>query len=917
MVHKAAKQYVFLFGPGAKHTEGDASMRAILGLRGANLAEMSRLGIAVPPGFTLSTEVCAYFTRHGGQLPMGLMDQVDAAIRKLESLTGAKLGDLRNPLTVAVRCGAGVVIPGLMETVLNLGLNDQTVPGFCEQTGNARAGWDGYRLFMERFGAVVIGPEAGLAPSDFDAERSKLKDKYRLAGDADLSAGHLRELCDLYKRLFIEKTRRPFPQEPRDQLRLAIAAGLRSWTSERAEHFRQAHKVAGLLGTAMSVTAMVYGNLDEESGSGFVSSRDGRTGAGRPVGAFRVGAQGIGLSATDSGLKDVHDMAREKPAAWKKVYEQLAEVLHKLEGHYRYPQDIEFTVEKGKLWILQTQNAQRTGRAAVRWALEMASGQDAISGKPLPRVLKAEEALQTLGASDMESFLFPLFDAAAERQAVLLARGQPAAPGAASGRIVFSIQRAGELLRKDKSTRLILACRDLGEPGDLNLHGVQGVLAIGGGSGSPMVSAARGQGRGAVAIGSGVRLDVRARTLAFNGHMLGEGDWIGLDGFTGAVYRGEVACEPAAPASTMAGGRKAEQKTPSVRMYRQLSEWADRSRKMEVRATAGCPRDAKAGRNLGADGLLYFPEQARLEKEGLWLIREYLWAEEPGPRRKALDNLQALYRSALEELFETAGGQPVSIRLMNEAPDSWMSLRGGELEKLARRLGLSLEKARERQKQCAETQRFDEPCGCRLLLRHPDLGAMQTAAVVEAACLQEKRGIKALPEIAIPRVTGRAEFDLCSRLVRETAARVLKERKTRLKLSIGAMIDTPRAALTADHLAESAEFFLFDGDELTRSVYGLPRQTSGPIVLEQLERRVLSADPFQTLDAGGVGQLVELAVRKGRETRPDLKCGICGEYGSDPNSVKFCSKVGLNYVSCSPYRVPMARLAAAQAAIAK
>ncbi|HOW96417.1 MAG TPA: PEP/pyruvate-binding domain-containing protein, partial [Kiritimatiellia bacterium] len=496
MVHKTSKQYVFAFGPGAKNTEGDASMRAVLGLRGANLAELSRLGVAVPPGFTIATEVCAYFTRHGGQLPSGLLDQVDAAVRKLESLTGMKFGEARNPLTVAVRCGAGVVLPGLMETVLNLGLNDQTVPAFCEQTGNARAGWDGYRLFMERFGAVVIDAEAGLSQSDFDAERSKLKDKYGLAGDADLSAGHLRELCDIYKRLFFQKTRRPFPQDPREQLRMTIAAGLRSWTSGRAEHYRQAHKVAGLLGAAVNVIAMVYGSLDDESGSGIVSSRDGKTGSSRPVGVFRVGAQGIGLSAAASGLKDIHDMPKEKPAAWKKTYEQLAELLHKLEGHYRYPQEVEFAVERGKLWILQAQNAQRSGRAAVRWALEMASGQDAVSGKPLPRVLKAEEALLTLGAPDLDTFLFPLFDAAAERQAILLARGQPLAPGAASGRIVFSLQKAGDLLRKDPAARLVLVCRELGEADRANLRRVQGVLAVGAGLDSTLAAAARAQGRG-------------------------------------------------------------------------------------------------------------------------------------------------------------------------------------------------------------------------------------------------------------------------------------------------------------------------------------------------------------------------------------------------------------------------------------
>lgn len=913
MVHKTAKQYVFLFGPGAKHTEGDASMRAVLGLRGANLAEMSRLGIAVPPGLTIATEVCAYFSRHGGQVPAGLMDQVEAAIRKLEIHTGMKFGEARNPLTVAVRCGAGIALPGLMETVLNLGLNDQTVSGLCEQTGSARAGWDGYRLFMERFGAAVMGAEAGLSQADFDAERSKLKDKYGIADDADLSAGHLRELCDIYKRLYFQKTRRPFPQDPREQLRMAITAGLRSWTSGRAEHYRQAHKVAGLLGTAVNVVAMVYGSLDEESGSGIVSSRDGKTGAGRPVGVFRVGAQGIGLSTAAAGLKDVHDMAKEKPAAWKKVYEQLMDVLHRLEGHYRYPQEIEFAVEKGRLWILQTQNAQRTGRAAVRWALEMASGQDAVSGKPLPRVLKVEEALLTLGATDLDTFLFPLFDAAAERQAVLLARGQPLAPGAASGRIVFSLQKAGDLLRKDPAARLILVCRELGEADRAHLRRVQGVLAVG--AGGLLAGAVRGQGRVGVAGGADLHLDARARTLSIGGHALGEGAWLSLDGFTGAIYRGEVPCEPAAPAVAIVEGRKAEQKSPSIRMYRQASEWADRFRKMEVRATVLGPRDARAARSLGADGIVYSPGAMLLGKEPLRLIREYFWAEEPAPRRRALDHLQALCRADMEKLFEVAEGRVVCVRLLDVAPGDGLLPRPGELAALARRLGMSVEKARERQKRFLESRPLEGMGGGRLLTGYPDLGAMQAAAIVEAACSQEKRGLKALPEIAIPRIAGAAEFELCARRVRETAVRVLKERKTRLKLAIGAMIDTPRAALTADHLAESAEFFLVDGDELTRNVFGLPRRAMAPASPDSMERKAPLSDPFQALDTGGVGQLIELALRKGRETRPDLACGICGEVCGDPNSVKFCFKVGLNYVSGSPYRVPLARLAAAQAAI--
>jgi pyruvate,orthophosphate dikinase len=915
MPQRTEKQYVFLFGPGAKHAEGDASMKAILGLRGANLAEMARNGMPVPPGFTISTEACSYFAKHDGQFPAGLMDQVKNSLHKLETLAGKKFGDPKNPLLLSVRCGAAVQIPGLMNAVLNLGLNNQTVQGFCEQTNNARAGWDCFCRFVEMFGSTVIGARAGLSRQDYETERSKLKDKYGIAHDSELSASHLRELCDHYRKFFFERTKEPFPQDPLEQLRLALNAAFGSWNSERAEAYRKTHKVAGMLGAAVTVSSMVFGNLDDESGAGWVATRDGVTGSSKPVGRYSVHAQGRDNEDPAQMIRDFHDMPRDKASSWKKVHDQLLDCMHKLEQHYKHPQEIEFTVEQGKLWLLQTMPARRSGRAAVRWAVEMATGQDAATGKPLPRILKAEEAIQMVSVSDFEQMIFPLFELEAEKKAVMIQNGLPLAPGAATGRIVFSGDKADEWLKKDKNERFILAVQDASLFERNHLTSAQGLLLLEGGPFSPMVARARARGKCCVKVQAAT---VDEKSLTLNGHFLKEGDWISLNGFTGAIYEGDVPVEYNPISAAIVDGRKTEQKQMLFRLYKQISTWADKIRTIEVRASVEDDRDVDVARRFGASGIGLCRIGTLLETEdveGLW--REFIWADEPSVRQKMLARILPLLRQELESVFKQADRLPVSLCLLDQPLSSKLQLAGREMEDMARRLGLSLEKTRERQKKLLRESPFDGLAGCRLLIMHPELCRMQMQAITEAAFNLEKRGMRVSGEIMLPLASSRVEFDRCARLVRKDLEELSKDRKTRSRFSIGASIATPRAALTADSLAEAAEFFSFDMNTLTRIGFGYIEDDLNAFLPQYLNEKILPADPFQSLDILGVGQLVELAVRKARDVQPNLLCGLYGEYGGDLNSVRFCCKTGLNYVSCPPYRIPIARLAAAQAVLKK
>ena len=910
------KQYVFFYGFGKKHTQGNMSMKAILGGKGANLAEMAHAGLPVPPGFTISTEACAYFSKHGGQYPAGMWDQVKSQLGKLEKMMGKKLGDMADPLLVSVRSGAAVSMPGMMDTVLNLGLTDKSVLGFIKVTGNERTGWDCYRRFIDMFGDVVMGPTSGLTHEDYEVEMQRLKEKYGAKQDTDLTAGQLKELCEIYKRVYQLKVKKPFPQDPMEQLRLSINAVFGSWDSERAQKYRTINKITGLLGTAVNICSMVFGNMGRDSGTGVAFTRDGSNGQAKPMGEYLIDAQGEDVVAGIRTPKHLDDMPNESLPLWKKAYDQLNQIMAKLEKHYKYPQDVEFTVEKGKLWMLQTRHAKRTGLAGVRWAVEMATGKDLFTGKAQPKVLTPKEAILTLGGNDLEQLLFPIFDIAAEKEAEQITTGLPAGPGAGVGKIVFQAHEAEDMIKKNKDEKLILVRHETSPEDVGGMWAAQGILTSTGGMTSHAAVVARGWGKCCIAGASSLNIDYQTKTISVAGKILKEGDWISLNGSTGVVYKGQIPTQASPVVLGIVGGSKEAQKDPIYKMYKKVSDWSDEFRKMKVRTNSDLPKDAEVGRAFGAEGIgLCRTEHMFFEGDRIWAVREFILATDTPSREKALTKLLPLQRGDFEGIFTAMDGLPVTIRLIDPPLHEFVPHDVEAQKEMANRLGVSLEQVASRVKQLHEANPMLGHRGCRLPITYPELCVMQTQAIIEAACNVEKNGIKVLPEIMVPLVGAKAELDFCEKIIREVANKIIKEHKSKVKYMVGTMIEIPRAALVADQIAETAEFFSFGTNDLTQMTFGFSRDDIGVFLPDYLEKKILPIDPFQTLDQAGVGQLVEMGVKKGRETRPDLKCGICGEHGGDPSSVKFCYKVGLNYVSCSPYRVPIARLAAAQAAI--
>ncbi|HPG00026.1 MAG TPA: pyruvate, phosphate dikinase [Kiritimatiellia bacterium] len=910
------KQYVFFYGFGKKHTEGDQTMKAILGGKGANLAEMANADLPVPPGLTISTEACAYFSKHGGQYPAGMMDQLKAQLTKLEKMTGKKLGDVRDPLLVSVRSGAAVSMPGMMDTVLNLGLTDKSIQGFIDQTKNPRTAWDCYRRFIDMFGDVVMGPTTGLEHEHFEHEMQKVKDKYGAKQDTDLTADQLKELCGIYKRVYQEHVKKPFPQDPMEQLRLSINAVFSSWDGERAVKYRQINKITGLLGTAVNICTMVFGNMGSTSGTGVAFTRDGSTGASKPMGEYLINAQGEDVVAGIRTPKDLHDMPSETDAIWKKAYDQLCKIMQKLEQHYKYPQDVEFTVEQGKLWMLQTRNAKRTGLAGVRWSVEMATGKDVMTGKPQKKILTPKEALLKLDGGDLEQLLFPIFDVEAEKTAEKLTSGLPAGPGAGVGKIVFFAHDAEDMVKKNKDEKIILVRHETSPEDVGGMWAAQGILTSTGGMTSHAAVVARGWGKCCVTGASELNIDYKTRTIKVAGKVLKEGDWISVNGSTGIVYAGQIPTQASPVVLGVVKGDKAAQKHPIYKMYQQVSKWSDEFRKMKVRTNADLPKDAEAAREFGAEGIgLCRTEHMFFEGDRIWSVREFILATDLPGREKALAKLLPLQRGDFEGIFTAMDTLPVTIRLIDPPLHEFVPHTDAAQAEMAQRLGVTVEQVQNRVKQLHELNPMLGHRGCRLSITFPELCKMQAQAIIEAACNVEKKGVKVLPEIMIPLVGTKAEVDFCEKIIRETADSIIKARKSKVKYMVGTMIEIPRAALVADQIAETAEFFSFGTNDLTQMTFGFSRDDIGVFLPDYLENKILPVDPFQTLDQNGVGKLVEMGVKKGRETRPDLKCGICGEHGGDPNSVKFCYKVGLNYVSCSPYRVPIARLAAAQAAI--
>lgn len=914
----AQKKYVYFYGVSKELTEGDSSMKAILGGKGANLAEMANANLPVPPGLTISTEACAYYSKTGGKYPAEMEKQLKDQLKKLEDNTGKKLGDPKDPLLVSVRSGAAVSMPGMMDTVLNLGLTDKSVLGFIEQTGNERTGWDCYRRFIDMFGDVVMGPYTGLTHHDFEVELKALKKKYKAAEDTDLTAEQLKELVDIYKKVYQKKVKKPFPQDPVEQLDLSIRAVFGSWGSERAEKYRQINKINGLLGTAVNICTMVFGNMGNESGTGVAFTRDGGTGHSKPMGEYLINAQGEDVVAGIRTPKHLDDMPKEDSEIWGKAYVDLQRIMARLEKHYKYPQDVEFTVQEGKLFMLQTRNAKRTGLAGVRWAVEMATGKDVFTGESQPKILTQKEALMSLSGDDLEQLLFPVFDIAAEKKAEVITTGLPAGPGAAVGRIMFEAADAEAAVKQNPDEKIILVRHETSPEDVGGMWAAQGVLTSTGGMTSHAAVVARGWGKCCICGAGDLKIDYKKKTVTAGGVVLKQGDWLSMNGSTGIVYTGQIPTQVSPVVSAVVDGKAAAKKDPIFKMYEQVSKWSDTHRKMNVRTNADTPKDSKAARAFGAEGIgLCRTEHMFFEGDRIWAIREFILAESEAARKSALAKLLKHQQKDFEGIFKAMDGLPVTIRLLDPPLHEFVPHSRKDQQEMAKRLGVTLKTVTERVKELHEFNPMLGHRGCRLSITFPELCVMQTKAIIGAACkvAKLKKAVKVLPEIMIPLIGTKAELDFLEKIVRENAEEIIEKTDSRIKYLVGTMIEIPRAALTADEIAETAEFFSFGTNDLTQMTFGYSRDDIGTFLPDYLGEKILPADPFQHLDQTGVGQLVKLGVQRGRETRPNLKCGICGEHGGDPESIKFCAKVGLNYVSCSPYRVPIARLAAAQAAI--
>lgn len=906
-------KYIYFFGGG--EAEGKADMKGLLGGKGANLAEMANTGLPVPPGFTISTEACAYYSGHGKKYPGGMDSQIKENLKRLEGLIGKKLGAAHDPLLVSVRSGAAISMPGMMDTVLNLGMNDRSVLGFIEKTGNERAGWDSYRRFIDMFGDVVMGPSTGLTHEDFEIEINRIKKKYRAEDDTDLTADQLKELVEVYKRVYEKHVGNPFPQNPMEQLKLAINAVFGSWDSDRAVKYRKINRITGLKGTAVNIQAMVFGNMGETSGTGVGFTRNPANGDRRPMGEYLINAQGEDVVAGIRTPSAISEMAREKNPVWKRVYRELMPIMKKLEEHYHDIQDVEFTIQEGKLFMLQTRTGKRTGLAAVKIACDMVK----------EKLITPRQAIVRIDGDHLAQLLFPIFDPQAEAEAIKKgldnAYGLPAGPGAAAGQVVFSADEAERIYEKDKSARLILVRHETSPEDVGGMWAAQGILTSTGGMTSHAAVVARGWGKCCVAGAGGVVIDYRKKQFIIGKVLVKEGQFISLNGTTGAVYCDDkvgvdIPTTSSPVVAAVVDGAPWAKRHPIYRMYRKISAWADEFRRMGVRTNADTPADAAAARAFGAEGIgLCRTEHMFFAPERILAIREFILAEDEKSRSAALGKLLPFQRKDFEGIFKSMHGLPVTIRLLDPPLHEFVPQEAREQKELAKALGISAKKVADRVKALHEMNPMLGHRGCRLSISYPELCMMQTRAIIEAACRVAKKKIKVFPEIMVPLIGTNAEFDYLNEIIRATADEVIEKKGVKISYLVGTMIEIPRACLVADKIAREAEFFSFGTNDLTQMTYGYSRDDAGVFLPDYLEKKILPGDPFEALDQEGVGKLVEIAIEGGRSVRPDLKIGICGEHGGEPRSVKFCYRVGMNYVSCSPFRVPIARLAAAQAAI--
>ncbi|HEX2716735.1 MAG TPA: pyruvate, phosphate dikinase [Gemmatimonadaceae bacterium] len=881
---------VYFFGNG--RADGTRDMKAVLGGKGANLAEMTNLGVPVPPGFTIACAICIEYLRTR-TIPAGLREEVATNLARLEETTGRGFGDPRDPLLVSVRSGAPVSMPGMMETILNLGLNDRTVIGLARESGSSRFAYDSYRRFIQMYGDVVLG----VPLADFEQLLRAKRLTQGVETDAELPEDALRNLVEEYKQLVRARTGASFPMEPREQLWGAIEAVWRSWTLKKAVDYRRHNAIPETLGTGVNVVAMVFGNLGDDSGTGVAFTRDPSTGERRFYGEFLVNAQGEDVVAGIRTPFRIDEMAQKLPGA----YAELMETQRRLEQHYRDMQDIEFTVERGKLYLLQTRSGKRTAVAAVRIANEMVE----------EGLIDAREAIRRVEPDQLNQLLHPVIDHTVNAEPIV--HGLPASPGAASGVAVFDADVAEHRAAGGDAVILV---REETTPEDF--HGMvaaKAILTSRGGMTSHAAVVARGMGKCAVVGAKDVEVDVAQRRFTANGTTVSEGDWLTLDGATGRVFSGAL---PTIPSEVLRviGGQTRAGDAPTYRAFDRLLKWADETRRMRVRANADTPHDARVARGFGAEGIgLCRTEHMFFEGDRITAMREMIVARDEGGRRRALAKLLPMQRQDFEGIFEAMNGCPVTIRLLDPPLHEFLPHGGEESKLLARQLDIPRAELARIVEGLRETNPMLGHRGCRLGITYPEITEMQGRAIFEAAVRASRRGIDVRPEIMIPLVASRKELDHQKALLEEQAHEVLGKMGEHVSYTIGTMIELPRAALIAGSIAESAAFFSFGTNDLTQTTLGLSRDDAGRFLPSYVAGGIFPEDPFQVLDQDGVGRLIRMAVDEGRATRPNLKVGICGEHGGDPKSVKFCHRIGLDYVSCSPYRVPIARLAAAHAAL--
>lgn len=869
-------KWVYLF------REGNADMRNLLGGKGANLAEMTNLGLPIPPGFTVTTEACTDYYNHGRSISEEIQTQIFDALALLEEKLGKKFGDTENPLLVSVRSGARASMPGMMDTILNLGLTDISVEGFAKRTGNPRFAYDSYRRFIQMFSDVVMEVPKSL----FERVIDEIKEDRKVHFDTELTAEDLKEVIRRFKEIYKEKMGEEFPQEPRVQLMEAVKAVFRSWDNERAIVYRRMNDIPGDWGTAVNVQSMVFGNMGNTSGTGVAFTRNPSTGAKGIYGEYLINAQGEDVVAGIRTPQPITRLEEDLP----ECYEEFLKIANRLEEHYRDMQDMEFTIEDGKLYFLQTRNGKRTAQAALQIACDLVD----------EGMITPQEAVSRIEAKSLDQLLHPTFDPDALKKGTVMGQALPASPGAAAGKIYFTAEEAKE--SHETGERVILVRLETSPEDIEGMHAAEGILTVRGGMTSHAAVVARGMGTACISGCGDIVIDEKKKQFTLGGKTYFEGDYISLDGSTGKIYDGDIQTQEA----SISGN------------FGRIMSWADSFRKLRVRTNADTPADAANAVRLGAEGIgLCRTEHMFFEPERIPKIRKMILSKTVEEREKALEELIPFQKGDFKALYEVMEGKPVTIRFLDPPLHEFVPTDEKDIEALAKDMNLSVEEVKST---CSELHEFNPMMGhrgCRLSVTYPEIARMQTRAVIEAAIeVSKEKGFEIVPEIMVPLVGDKKELKFVKDVIVETAEKVKAEKNSNLVYHIGTMIEIPRAALLANEIAEEAEFFSFGTNDLTQMTFGFSRDDAGKFLVDYYKSKIYESDPFAKLDQNGVGQLIEMAVTKGRSQRPNLKIGICGEHGGDPSSVAFCHKVGMDYVSCSPFRVPIARLAAAQAAIA-